>query len=100
MNLQERQQRFEAVAKADSLISPHAKFHKLFGVSNSAKVIGGGLQLGVVNLDNVAASVDGFAFACVLRFPPEDEVYFSVYVRSGVKAMLERLNQMRALGNQ
>lgn len=98
MNLQERQQQFEAASAADPLISGHTKFHKLFGVSNSAKVIGGGLQLGVVNLDKVGADVEGFGFACVLRFPPEDEVYFTVYVRSAAPLMLQRLDQMRTLG--
>ena len=80
MNLSERRRQFEKASKADSLVTPHTKFHKLFGVSNSAKVIGRGLQLGVVNLDNVTPDVDGFAFACTMVFPPEDEVYFTAYV--------------------
>src|SRR6185312_8984876 len=98
MSLSERRQQFEAACKADPLVTKLTKFHRLFGVSNSAKVIGRGLQLGVVNLDNVAADVDGFAFACTMVFPPADEVYFTAYVRSGTPAMIARLTEMKRLG--
>ncbi|MBP7340265.1 hypothetical protein [Niveispirillum sp.] len=98
MSLSERRRQFEAASKADPLVTRRSKFHKLFGVSNSAKVIGRGLQLGVVNLDNVATDVDGFAFACTMVFPPADEVYFSAYVRSGTPAMIARLMEMKRLG--
>lgn len=95
MSLLERRRQFEAASRADPLVTSKTKFHKLFGVSNSAKVIPGGLQLGVVNLDNVAADVDGFAFACTMVFPPADEVYFTAYVRSGAAAMIARLADMK-----
>jgi 5-methylcytosine-specific restriction enzyme B len=95
MSLTERRRRFEAASRADPLVGPRTKFHKLFGVSNSAKVIPGGLQLGVVNLDNVASDVDGFAFACTIVFPPADEVYFTAYVKSGTQAMIARLAEMK-----
>jgi len=74
MSLSERRRQFEAASKEDPLVTRRTKFHKLFGVSNSAKIIGRGLQLGVVNLDNVDAGVDSFAFACTMVFPPADEV--------------------------
>lgn len=98
MSLSERQRQFEASSKADPLVTRRTKFHRLFGVSNSAKVIGQGLQLGVVNLDNVAADVDGFAFACTTVFPPADEVYFTAYVGAGTTAMIARLTEMKRLG--
>lgn len=98
MSLSERRRQFEAASRADPLVSPKTKFHKLFGVSNSAKVIPGGLQLGVVNLDNVAIDVDGFAFACTMIFPPADEVYFTAYVRSGSAIMAARLAEMKQKG--
>ncbi len=98
MSLSERRQQFETASRSDPLNTPRTKFHRLFGVSNSAKVIGRGLQLGVVNLDNVAADVEGFAFACTMVFPPEDEVYFTAYVRSGTAAMVARLEEMKRLG--
>lgn len=95
MSLTERRRQFEVASRADPLVGPRTKFHKLFGVSNSAKVIPGGLQLGVVNLDNVASDVDGFAFACTIVFPPADEVYFTAYVKSGTQAMIARLAEMK-----
>ena len=98
MSLTERRRRFETASKDDLLVTQSTKFHKLFGVSNSAKVIGRGLQLGVVNLDNVSSEVDGFAFACTMVFPPADEVYFAAYVRSGAPLMIERLREMKRLG--
>ena len=98
MSLSERRQQFERASRADALVTPKTKFHKLFGVSNSAKVIPGGLQLGVVNLDNVSEDVDGFAFACTMVFPPADEVYFTAYVRSGTQAMIARLSEMKRRG--
>jgi MoxR-like ATPase len=70
----------------------------LFGVSNSAKVIEGGLQLGVVNLDSVREGVEALIFSCVLRFPPEDEVYFSVLVRKDRASFVARLADMKRLG--
>ena len=99
MSLSERRRQFETESKSDPLVTQRTKFHKLFGVSNSAKVIGRGLQLGVVNLDNVAANVDGFAFACTMVFPPADEVYFTAYVRSGTPAMVARLEEMKRAGS-
>ena len=100
MGLRERQRQFETASKADPLVTHHTKFHKLFGVSNSARVIGRGLQLGVVNLDNVPADLDGFAFACTMAFPPDDEVYFTAYVHTGLQAMIERLTEMKNLGDR
>jgi len=98
MSLSERRRQFEAASKADPLLAGKTYLHQLFGVSNSAKVIGRGLQLGVVNLDKVTPERDGLAFACKMVFPPSDEVYFTVYVRSGMPAMIERLNEMKRLG--
>src|SRR5690349_2767314 len=98
MSLSERRRQFEAASKADPLLAGNTHLHKLFGVSNSAKVIGRGLQLGVVNLNNITPERDGLAFACNMVFPPADEVYFTAYVRSGMPAMIARLNEMKRLG--
>jgi MoxR-like ATPase len=98
MNLSERRRQFESASRGDALVTPKTRFHKLFGVSNSAKVIPGGLQLGVVNLDNVPEGSDGFAFACAMVFPPADEVYFTAYVKSGTQAMVTRLTDMKRRG--
>ena len=86
MSLKKRQRQFEAASKGDPLFTPRTpSFTSLFGVSNSVRVINRGLQLGVVNLDNVAVGVDGFAFACTMVYPPADEVYFTAYVHKGAE---------------
>lgn len=96
MNLAERQQQFlEAAQKHFATAKPP---RELFGVSNSAKIIEGGIQFGVVNLDNVREDTDAVAFACVMRFPPEDEVYFAVLVRKDKASLLKRLAAMKTLG--
>src|SRR5258708_995064 len=99
MSLSERRQQFETASKADPLFTPQTtKFHRLFGVSNSAKIIARGLQLGVVNLDNLASMFEGFAFACTMFSPPADEVYFTAYVCSGAPSIITRLAEMKQLG--
>ena len=98
MSLNKRKQQFEAASKDDSLVTSSTKFHKSFGTSNRFRVINRGLQLCVVNLVNVADDVDGFAFASTMVFPPGDEVYFTAYVRAGAGAVIERLNEMKRLG--
>ncbi|OJA59929.1 hypothetical protein BGV68_05400 [Burkholderia ubonensis] len=96
MNLVERQRQFlEAAGKHFAISKPP---RELFGVSNSAKIIEGGIQFGVVNLENVKDETDALAFACVMRFPPEDEVYFAVLVRKDRGSLLKRLADMKAAG--
>lgn len=98
MNLAERQRQFADAAQTRFGATKRTRPSKLFGVSNSAKIIEGGIQLGVANLDSVRDDTDAFIFDCVLKFPPEDEVYFAVLVRSGKDQLLARLNAMKALG--
>ncbi|AOJ36411.1 hypothetical protein WJ23_00060 [Burkholderia lata] len=96
MNLVERQRQFLEAARKHFAISKPPR--ELFGVSNSAKIIEGGIQFGVVNLENVKDETDALAFACVMRFPPEDEVYFAVLVRKDRASLLKRLADMKAAG--
>jgi MoxR-like ATPase len=98
MNLVERQQQFLEATQRYFGTSTAVRPRELFGVSNSAKIIEGGLQLGVVNLDSVREEVEALIFSCVLRFPPEDEVYFSVLVRKDKARFLARLAEMKRLG--
>lgn len=97
MNLAERQQQFRDTTLEDALVTDDTKFSKLFGVSNSAKVIEGGLLLGVTNLESVSFDTDCFVFACVLSFPPEDDVYFSIFIKNDSKALCDRLIEMKEL---
>lgn len=98
MNLVERQQRFLEAAQKHFKTSKAVRPRELFGVSNSAKIVEGGIQLGVVNLDNVKDDTEALIFGCVMRFPPEDEVYFAVLVRKDKASFLARLAEMKKLG--
>ncbi|CAN7312819.1 MULTISPECIES: McrB family protein [unclassified Pseudomonas] len=98
MSLVERQQQFLEAAQKHFGTSKAVRPRELFGVSNSAKIVEGGIQLGVVNLDNVREDTEALIFGCVLRFPPEDEVYFAVLVRKDKANFLERLAEMKRLG--
>lgn len=95
MNLEERQQRFLDAAKAHFGATKSTRVSKLFGVSNSAKVVEGGIQLGVANLDATKDNTDAFLIATVMRFPPEDEVYVAVLVRKDKERLLSRLASMK-----
>jgi 5-methylcytosine-specific restriction enzyme B len=99
MNLVERQQRFLNAAQKHFGTSKAVRPRELFGVSNSAKIVEGGIQLGVVNLDNVKDDVEALIFGCVMRFPPEDEVYFAVLVRKDRASLVKRLADMKRLGS-
>ncbi|WP_295521758.1 hypothetical protein [uncultured Pseudacidovorax sp.] len=98
MNPVERQQRFLEAAQKHFGTSKAVRPRELFGVSNSAKIVEGGIQLGVVNLDNVKDDTEALIFGCVMRFPPEDEVYFAVLVRKDKASFLARLAEMKKLG--
>lgn len=98
MNLVERQQRFLDAVQRHFGTEKSIRPRELFGVSNSAKIVEGGIQLGVVNLESVKDDAEGFIFACVMRFPPEDEVYFAVLVRKDRATFIARLNGMKKAG--
>ncbi|WP_442593312.1 McrB family protein [Parapusillimonas sp. JC17] len=98
MSLVERQRQFLEAAQRHFGTSRVVRPRELFGVSNSAKIVEGGIQLGVVNLDNVRGDIEAMIFGCVLRFPPEDEVYFAVLVRNDKANFLQRLADMKRLG--
>lgn len=98
MNLAERQQRFVEAVRKRFDATKATRLSRLFGVSNSAKIIEGGVQIGVPNLDAANENDDGFIFACVMKFPPEDEVYFAIYVRTDRTALVARLIEMKSLG--
>jgi 5-methylcytosine-specific restriction protein B len=99
MSLVERQQRFLEAAQKHFGTSKAVRPREMFGVSNSAKIVEGGIQLGVVNLDNVKDDIEALIFGCVMRFPPEDEVYFAVLVRNDRTSFVKRLADMKRLAS-
>jgi len=98
MSLVERQKQFLEAAQKYFGTPKSIKPRELFGVSNGAKILEGGIQIGVANLDAVREDTDGMIFGCVLKFPPEDEVYFAVLVRKDKNSLLSRLKRMKDLG--
>lgn len=98
MSLIDRQRQFLEAAQKHFGTSKAVRPRELFGVSNSAKIVEGGIQLGVVNLENVKEDAEALIFGCILRFPPEDEVYFAVLVRKDKATFLARLAEMKRLG--
>lgn len=98
MSLVERQQRFLEEAQKHFRATRATRTNKLFGVSNSAKVVEGGVQIGVPNLNSASEDAEAFIIATVMRFPPEDEVYFAVLIRKDKEKFLARLDEMKRLG--
>ncbi len=84
----DRQKQFRAAI--ESTAGSDARLAENFGFSNSARVIEGGLFACTNNLQNYSKKIAvdpgsgaaAFVFLCVLTFPPHDEVYFAVTVRS------------------
>lgn len=95
MSLSERQSQFIDEAQKHFGASPNTQSNRLFGVSNSAKVVEGGILLGVANLDSIRASADAMILGCVMCFPPKDEVYFAVLVRKDIASLMNRLQDMK-----
>jgi hypothetical protein len=102
MSAEERQQQFEAAIRSQSGVLPDARIAKNFGFSNSARVIEGGLFACTNNLEThsqkIAAGkgepLQQLVLLCVLTFPPQDEVYFAIVIRSEigrVEAGLQKL---------
>jgi 5-methylcytosine-specific restriction enzyme B len=98
MNLAIRQQQFLDAIQKHFNTTKATRLNRLFGVSNSAKVVEGGLQIGVPNLNAAKEDAEAFIFACVMKFPPEDEVYFALLVRKDKAKFLARLTMMKNLG--
>lgn len=98
MSLDERQRQFVKAVQQHFGLPKNVRPRGLFGISNSAMIVEGGLQIGVANLDSVKDDVEALVLACILRFPPEDEVYFAVLIRKDKQRFLTRLAEMKRLG--
>jgi len=92
MSFSERQKQFKEAMAAG--LEHGARLTENFGFSNSARVVEGGLFAGTNNMEGPSKRIsqnpdDGppaYVFLCVLTFPPQDEVYFAITVRSDVSA--------------
>lgn len=100
MNFKQRQQSYKAaVAARPELAGAKAKTSDAFGVSNSAKFVEDGLFAFNANFEKFPPAAELLLVHCLVRFPPEDEIYFSILVRSGIAAFRQRLDEMRASGS-
>lgn len=93
-----RQAQFETAARRVFALGRTAKVSRAFGVSNSAKVIEGGIQLGVLNLDTFGEDLEQFVIETVIRFFPSDEVFFALAVQEDLDALHDRLTYMKGRG--
>jgi len=90
MSISDRQKQFEAAIKELPGVKATARIARNFGFSNSARVIEGGLFAGTNNLETYSRKLaekteeplEQFIFLCVLTFPPQDEVYFAIFIES------------------
>ena len=98
MDMQERQRLFREAVEAAIPAAAVRRKHDALGVSNSAKIVEGGLFAFNVNFEKLAADVDQLVVNCLVSFPPEDQVYFSLVVQSDMAIFSDRLAEMRAAG--
>jgi 5-methylcytosine-specific restriction protein B len=88
----ERQQQFEQAISRLPAIADDARLAKNFGFSNSARIIEGGLFACTNNLESYSVKLAKrevqplrqLVLFSVLTFPPQDEVYFAVSVRTDI----------------
>ena len=98
MNIRDRQRSYKEAADRELGTTTQTRSADAFGVSNSAKVIERGLFAFNANFDRGLNDTDQLVINCLLRFPPDDEVYFSLLVKSDLPQLRARLNEMRASG--
>ena len=99
MDTQERQHRYKEAVEVAAPTAVHRRMHDAYGFSNSAKIVEGGLFAFNVNFENLAGDVDQVVVNCLLSFPPEDQVYFSLVVKIDMVTFTDRLDEMRAAGS-
>ena len=98
MDTEERRRLYKEKVIADPSLTPRTHVADAFGVSNSVKVIERGLFAFNVNFNSMADNRDQVVVNCLLRFPPEDEIYFSLFVKGEIGILLARLDEMRTAG--
>ncbi|WP_315761433.1 hypothetical protein [Bradyrhizobium sp. SZCCHNS2005] len=99
MDIRERQRSYKEAVQTNSAVTERTRFADAFGFSNSAKVIERGLFAFNANFDGMAADHDQVVVHCLLRFPPEDEIYFSLFIKSQLSILRKRLDEMRTAGS-
>ena len=101
MDISQRQKIFKDKIGDDTALADSTRIADAFGISNSAKFIENGVFAFNVNFDRGLPGYDRLVINCLLRFPPEDEIYFSLFIGTGFNTFASRLTQMTAaaIGN-
>lgn len=95
MSLDDRKRQFKEKLAASDDWTEGTDLRENFGYSNSTRVVEGGLFVCNVNLDRMpAVGKDQMVLTCMLTFPPQDEVFFAVYIRNEYALILRRLEVM------
>lgn len=98
MEIRQRQRLYKGAVAQDPTITQDTRVSDAFGVSNSAKIVERGLFAFNANFNTFGDGIDQVVVNCLLRFPPEDEIYFSLFIRSDLEQFRARLEEMRAAG--
>ena len=99
MEAQERQQLYREAVEAALSAAARRRVQQAYGVSNSAKIVQGGLFAFNMNFESWKGDGDQLVVNCLLGFPPEDQVYFSLVVDSDVATFTARLEEMLVAGS-
>lgn len=95
MSVESRQKQFIEAVKADPAWTPQSNLRSLFGISNSARIIEEGLFIGTVNFERgFSAGTEQVVFTCQMTLPPQDEVFFAVFVKNEFSLLAKRLGGM------
>jgi len=98
MPLTQPQQQFKDACLQDSLYKSSWRTSDLLGFSNRAQVVDGGLYVGYSNLERI--NPNGYLLICCIKFPPEDTVFFGIYIGAGTADFNQRLENMAARGQR
>ena len=94
MDVDERQKSFKSKISEDPSFTPTTVNRDAFGVSNSAKFIENGIYVFNANLDNGISGFDQVVVNCLVRFPPADEIYFSLFIKNAIQDFASQLDAM------
>jgi len=99
MDTSQRQQSYKDAVEKFAAPNGGIRFSDAFGVSNSSQIIGGGLFAFNANFESYTTidTSDEVAVHCWLRFPPEDELYFTIFIKD-VATFRARLHEMASAG--
>lgn len=100
MKFEQRLQLYKSkVATSSGSAKKRLKTSDAIGVSNSAKFVENGLFAFNVNFDQIQTNVDEIQVNCLVRFPPEDEILFTIVVGGDAAGFKARLAEMRVAGS-